>query len=327
MTRTRTTKYVTLLSVVLALALTAAVAACGSDEPSGGTAPDRTVSATGAAPTGTYAPVPADATAPPAASGSAKTDREALVALYNATDGENWGGGENWDESNNWLSDAPLGEWYGVITNDDGRVTELRLYGNGLSGEIPPEMGSLSNLESLALSNNGNGLSGEIPPELSSLSNLKSLQLHYNGLSGEIPAELGSLSNLTELSLIYNKLSGEIPPGLGSLSNLKRLHLYDNGLSGEIPAELGSLSNLTFLNLGNNGFSGEIPAGLGSLSNLITLDLQSNDLSGELPPELGSLSNLRDLELEWNSDLSGCVPSSLEDHLASWSDLGGLPYC
>ena len=77
MTTTRTTRYVTLLSVVLALALTAVLVACGSDEPSGG-----------AAPTATVAP----ATAPPAASGSAETDREALVALYNATDGENWDG-------------------------------------------------------------------------------------------------------------------------------------------------------------------------------------------------------------------------------------------
>ena len=324
-TRTHTTRYETLLSVVLALALTAAVAACGSDEPSGVTGPDRTASTpvSGDAPTATDAA----ATAPPAASGSVETDREALVALYNATDGENWGGGDNWNESNNWLSDAPLDEWYGVITNDDGRVKELRFYGNNLTGEIPPELGSLSNLESLKLSNNGGGLSGEIPPELGSLSNLKSLQLHYNGLSGEIPAELGSLSNLTELSLIYNALSGEIPPELGSLSNLKRLHLYDNRLSGEIPAELGSLSNLTYLNLGNNGLSGELPTELGSLSNLVTLDLQSNRLSGELPAELGSLSNLRDLELKWNNDLSGCVPSSLEAHLASWSDLGGLPYC
>ena len=40
MTRTRTTRYVTLLSVVLALALTVALAACGSDEPSGGTGPN-----------------------------------------------------------------------------------------------------------------------------------------------------------------------------------------------------------------------------------------------------------------------------------------------
>ncbi len=44
MTRTRTTRYVTLLSFVLALALTAALAACGSDEPSGVTGPDRTAS-------------------------------------------------------------------------------------------------------------------------------------------------------------------------------------------------------------------------------------------------------------------------------------------
>ena len=44
MTRTRKTRYVTLLSVVLALALTAALAACGSDEPSGVTGPDRTAS-------------------------------------------------------------------------------------------------------------------------------------------------------------------------------------------------------------------------------------------------------------------------------------------
>ena len=83
MTRTRTTRYITLLSFILALALTAALAACGSDEPSGVTGPDRTASTptetpaspartpttpgSGAAPTATDAPEPATATAPPAA--------------------------------------------------------------------------------------------------------------------------------------------------------------------------------------------------------------------------------------------------------------------
>ena len=75
-----------------------------------------------------------------AASGSVETDREALVALYNAA------GGENWVGSANWLSDAPLGEWEGVTTNDDGRVTRLTLSFNALSGEIPAELGRLSNL-------------------------------------------------------------------------------------------------------------------------------------------------------------------------------------
>ena len=34
-----------------------------------------------------------------------------------------------------------------IITNDDGRVRQLNLYDNELSGEIPAELGSLSNLE------------------------------------------------------------------------------------------------------------------------------------------------------------------------------------
>ena len=150
MTRTHTTRYVTLLSFVLALALTAALAACGSDEPSGVTGPDRTASTptetpvspaqtpttpgSGDAPTATDAPRPT-ATRPPLPTigpTSAETDREALVALYNATDGENW------LRSNNWLSDAPLGEWFSVITNGraryragpttSGRVLQTRLY-------------------------------------------------------------------------------------------------------------------------------------------------------------------------------------------------------
>ena len=74
-------------------------------------------------------------------------------------------------------------------------------------------------------------MSGEIPAELGSLSNLEGLHLDYNDLSGEIPAELGSLSNLGTLRLNSNDLSGEIPAELGSLSNLEGLRLDYNDLS------------------------------------------------------------------------------------------------
>ena len=123
----------------LALLLPLMLMACGgSNEPTNEPSSKRATAepATPAAPA-TVPPTATDAPAAPAASGSAETDREALVALYNATDGENW------DESENWLSDAPLGEWEGVTTNDDGRVTKLELRANALSGEIPPELGSL----------------------------------------------------------------------------------------------------------------------------------------------------------------------------------------
>ena len=74
------------------------------------------------------------------------SDRDVLMALYNATDGPNWA------NKTNWLSDRPLGEWHGVPTDANGRVTELNLNQNELSGVIPAELGSLANLQGLYLS-------------------------------------------------------------------------------------------------------------------------------------------------------------------------------
>ena len=152
-------------------------------------------------------------------------DREALVALYNAT------GGANWTNNDGWLTNAPIGQWYGVTTDASGRVTRLDLADNQLTGSIPDELGSLANLEELWLSENQ--LTGEISVELGSPSNLVQLVLWGNELTGEIPAELGSLANLEELSLSENQLSGEIPVELGSLSNLVRLYLWGNELTGD----------------------------------------------------------------------------------------------
>ena len=50
------------------------------------------------------------------------------------------------------------------------------------------------------------GLTGEIPAEIGNLTNLTSLYLNVNQLTGEIPAEIGSLTNLTSLHLIENQL-------------------------------------------------------------------------------------------------------------------------
>ena len=124
-------------------------------------------------------------------------DRAALVAFYNAT------GEANWTNNTNWLTNAPVGQWYGVTTDDNGRVTNLDLNDNQLSGTIPPQLGNLANLRSLSLRDNQ--LSGEIPPEVGSLANLEWLRLNNNQLTGEIPAELGRLTNLTVLSLSGNQ--------------------------------------------------------------------------------------------------------------------------
>lgn len=121
-------------------------------------------------------------------------DRAVLVVLYYATDGPKW------TNSTNWLSGEPIDEWHGVTTDADGRVTELTLSDNALSGEIPSELGDLSNLEALDLALNG--LSGEIPSELGNLSKLHILRLvGGNEFSGCMPAELRNVhdSDLTHL--------------------------------------------------------------------------------------------------------------------------------
>ena len=139
-----------------------------------------------------------------------------LVELYNATDGANW------TNNTNWLSDRPIREWHGVINDADGRVSDLFLSSNQLTGEIPKELGNLSNLqESVPL--HANQLTGEIPMELGDLSNLQRLILSSNQLTGEIPAELGNLSNLTLLLLNNNQLTGELPQSLTGLTMLARL--------------------------------------------------------------------------------------------------------
>ena len=151
------------------------------------------------------------------AQGGVAGDRLALVALYNATDGANW------TNNTNWLTNEAISEWHGVVTDGEGRVKRLLLGHNELSGEIPVELGNLTNLQVL--------------------------RLNYGTLSGSIPVELGDLTNLQWLDLGINWLSGEIPVELGSLTNLRDLYLSGNDLSGSIPVELRHRSNLRILNV------------------------------------------------------------------------------
>ena len=90
------------------------------------------------------------------------SDRDVLETFYRATSGPDW------IDSENWLTDAPLDEWYGVETDESGRVTGLQLAGRWDSG-------SRSWIR--------HGLAGGIPPELTNLGSLRELDLGTNDLS------------------------------------------------------------------------------------------------------------------------------------------------
>ena len=101
--------------------------------------------------------------------------------------------------------------WGKVYSVED--TTNLILKGAGLKGEIPPDIGNLTNLENLNLSENQ--LTGSIPPDIGNLTNLKYLNLSENQLTGEIPDSIGGLnikwSRKTNFNISNNKLCPPYP--------------------------------------------------------------------------------------------------------------------
>ncbi|KAJ3081353.1 hypothetical protein HDU99_005919 [Rhizoclosmatium hyalinum] len=152
----------------------------------------------------------------------------------------------------------------------------------GIRGEIPPEIGRLSSLKTMNLSENFR-LVGRIPVELCLLKKLVFLDLNNCSLSGPIPDHIGNLTELQELHLNYNQLDGPIPSSLGKLLNLIWLNLRYNKLTGVVPAELGLLSKLQRMKLQENMLEGPIPPQLGKTA---FVDLKSNQIIGDVPCEV-----------------------------------------
>ena len=209
-------------------------------------------------------------------------DYEPLVALYEATDGDNWT--TSWD-----LSNCDVCSYFGITCDESRRVTRIDLDGNNLTGFIPSEIGEIENLEDLFLKG--------------------------NNLSGSIPSNIGRLINLTALQLTSNQLSGPIPSEIGNLIQLADLRFDNNALSGALPESLGNLKKIIFLNLSRNDLSGNLPSSLGNLCKGEFLLLEDNNLSGSFPKELSTFGNQRDINPNArgginvaNNNLSGCYP-------------------
>ena len=147
----------------------------------------------------------------------------------------------------NWWAGRPINKWDGVLTVVDVHGQEsifvLYLQARGLNGVIPPELGNLTQLGSLDLSDNR--LTGSIPPELGNLSSLRTLDLSDNELTGKIPAELGNLSNLTKWRLGGNSLTGCVPNALTGVADNDWNRLGLPSCGGSSPPSGGPVSTPT----------------------------------------------------------------------------------
>ena len=247
------------------------------------------------------------------------------------------------DVALNWSRTVPVDRWQGVtVDGPEGHVTGLNLWGLGLNGRIPSDLGRLDRLVSLSLGRNQ--LTGRIPPELGDLASIEHLHLNRNTLTGDIPPELAKLKNLEELWLKHNRLTGVVPAALGEL-DLSVLRLSGNDFD-SIPPELTDVADH---DLGNmrlstplpptsparfddravllevketlagdaSNWHPTVPVGLwrgvtvdGPEGRVIGLDLAGLGLNGRIPPELGDLASLEHLNLSYNA-LTGDIPPEL----------------
>lgn len=130
-----------------------------------------------------------------------QADSLALVTFYNNTNGESW--------KNKWDLSAPMNEWYGVNLTSEGRVWELNLWENNISGDLGDCLTVLEEVGQLHFS--GNNLTGTLSPKFANLKKMRLFSVAGNNMEGSIPPEFGSMVNLENFYLDNNRFSGEIP--------------------------------------------------------------------------------------------------------------------
>ncbi|KEH19884.1 tyrosine kinase family protein [Medicago truncatula] len=207
-----------------------------------------------------------------------------------------------------------------------GNITSefFRAQSCGIEGNIPVEVGNMSNL--LLLSLYDNNINEPIPHSLKGLEKLQVLSLAYNALKGsfidelclikslgsnnlnsKIPTSLWGLTDILMLDLSSNAFIGDFPPDIGNLRELVILDLSRNQISSNIPTTISSLQNLQNLSLAHNKLNGSIPTSLGEMVSLISLDLSQNMLAGVIPKSLESLLYLQNINFSYNR-LQGEIP-------------------
>ncbi|KAL3785994.1 hypothetical protein ACHAWO_012192 [Cyclotella atomus] len=158
-------------------------------------------------------------------------ERYALAVFYYT----NGGCAGDWIDTTNWMNPKrDHCQWYGVVCDLQGLVTELAMEGNYVTGEMIMELSQLKTMSTMDLSNNR--MEGQVSLDALNISSLFTLRLSNNVFSGDFPFDrlLEGSPLLSNLWIQENaKLIGEITDDYCSLfsitldcDNFKPLPVY-----------------------------------------------------------------------------------------------------
>nr|POF02700.1 receptor-like kinase tmk4 [Quercus suber] len=231
-----------------------------------------------------------------------------------------------------WSATTDCCKWKNVNCDGSNRVTSISLASQSLTGILPSDLGTLTQLTTLSLQ--GNSLSGPLP-SLANLTSLQKLYLDNNNFTSIPSGFFQGLISLQILSLSQNldlapwtisteltqatslvtfyasnaNIIGSLPDIFGSFPSLQDLRLSYNNLNGTLPKSFGGsgIQNL-WLNNQQNGLSGTIDV-LSSMTQLSQVWLHKNQFTGPIP-DLSNCTSLFDLQLRDNQ-FTGLIPASL----------------